>query len=122
MKVSGNSLIVLTAHQRKGFNPEERDVEIILAIHNVVNEKGEAVGFARSAHLVSSQAGNRSRSGRRSMDGSVSSFVIVHLTSLSVALLLSLCVLWVVQLTFHPKPICGAFSGTLVPLHPLSDL
>jgi hypothetical protein len=55
MKVSGNSLIVLTAHQRKGFNPEERDVEIILAIHNVVNEKGEAVGFARSAHLVSSR-------------------------------------------------------------------
>jgi cytochrome c heme-lyase len=26
--------------QRKGYNPDERDVEIILAIHNIVNEKG----------------------------------------------------------------------------------
>ncbi len=27
--------------QRKGYDPQERDVPMILAIHNVVNEEGQ---------------------------------------------------------------------------------
>lgn len=89
MKVSLSSLprdahaLLSCLSQRKGYNPDERDVEIILAIHNIVNEKGLLSSrspplpypshTSPSPSLCGGQGGSRSKSGKSLTDGEHSS-------------------------------------------------